>query len=704
MSLCCLLFVGSQSAAARLRGAAYADSLLHVLLAMPDDSNKVRVLVDLAFYYSTAQPDSGLLYGRQGLELASRFNIVRARVPFYDVIGLCYDLKAEYKTAIGWHNRAFRLSDSLHDPRLAANVANNLATSHYNMADYENAAKWYKYAMDVAAAEGDSSTVTRAWGNLGMVYSTQSNYPKALECYLRSLKGNERLGDMDGVATCHMNIGGVYVSQARYQKALDEFMAALPDLEKNGDRQDLSYLYNNIAQAYYFLHNINLALDYNARAYKLSEELGDRSGMAVVAADVGSILTDQHDYLQGIAWIKKALDLARRTGDKNAECNALLSLAQAYVKLVDSGGQARPPYSEAVAVKLLPVSDIPPTRAARLQLALALLNKAQLIAEANSYGRELKEIHGCRAEAGRLSGNYKLAFESNRLYTRLKDSIFSRENEMAMLQQQLRYDFGKREDSLKLVSARQEKESALRLQRQRGFTLAGIGGILALAAVSLVVLRNNKLLGREKKRSDDLLLNILPATVAAELKENGQARARQYDNVTVLFSDFVNFTSAAESISPQALVDELHTCFQAFDAIAAKYGIEKIKTIGDAYLAVAGLPTPDPLHALHVVNAAREINDFMQARLAMLGDRTFKIRIGIHSGSVVAGIVGAKKFAYDIWGDTVNTAARMEQHSLPGRINLSEVTYLLVKETVHCEYRGELEVKGKGAMKMYFLG
>lgn len=207
----------------------------------------------------------------------------------------------------------------------------------------------------------------------------------------------------------------------------------------------------------------------------------------------------------------------------------------------------------------------------------------------------------------------------------------------------------------------------------------------------------------EKKRSDDLLLNILPGEIAEELKEKGHTDARLFNNVTVLFTDFVDFTKAGERMAPQELVDELHACFKAFDEIIQQYGIEKIKTIGDAYLAVAGVPKADGDHAAHVLDAALEIRSFIDARKRERGDRTFDIRIGIHSGSVVAGIVGIKKFAYDIWGDTVNTAARMEQGSEPGKINISEATYQLVGDQYHCVARGLVVAKNKGELSMYFV-
>ncbi len=210
-------------------------------------------------------------------------------------------------------------------------------------------------------------------------------------------------------------------------------------------------------------------------------------------------------------------------------------------------------------------------------------------------------------------------------------------------------------------------------------------------------------LKKEKKKSDDLLLNILPAEVAEELKEKGSTKARLFEHVTVLFTDFVGFTTAGERMHPEELIGELDTCFKAFDTIISRYGIEKIKTIGDAYLAISGLPDPVPDHAEKVAQAALEIAEYMAERHKALGDRTFEIRIGMHSGSVVAGIVGVKKFAYDIWGDTVNTAARMQQHSEPGKINITQTSYELIRHKFNCTYRGKVEAKNKGELKMYFI-
>ena len=214
--------------------------------------------------------------------------------------------------------------------------------------------------------------------------------------------------------------------------------------------------------------------------------------------------------------------------------------------------------------------------------------------------------------------------------------------------------------------------------------------------------KHNELI-TEKKRSDDLLLNILPEEVAEELKAKGSSEARYFDHVSVLFTDFVNFTNAGERMSPRELVNELDHCFKAFDEICSRYGIEKIKTIGDAYMAVCGLPVAVEDHAAQTVHAALEIRNYIASRKKQFPDTSFHIRIGVHSGSVVAGIVGVKKFAYDIWGDTVNTAARMEQSGEPGMVNISGTTYELIKDKFQCNFRGQITAKNKGPMDMYFV-
>jgi len=220
-----------------------------------------------------------------------------------------------------------------------------------------------------------------------------------------------------------------------------------------------------------------------------------------------------------------------------------------------------------------------------------------------------------------------------------------------------------------------------------------------------VQVRTNEL-EREKKKSDDLLLNILPAETAEELKRFGKAKAKRHDAVTVFFSDFKNFTGIAQKLEPEQLVAEIDYCFKAYDRIIEKYQLEKIKTIGDAYMCVSGMHLKNEKSTIHIVAAALEIQDFMKKMASekeKKGQAFFEARIGMHTGPVVAGIVGIKKFAFDIWGDTVNTASRMEQNGVVGKVNISESTYQLIKNHFDCEHRGKVSVKHKGEVDMYFV-
>jgi class 3 adenylate cyclase len=227
-----------------------------------------------------------------------------------------------------------------------------------------------------------------------------------------------------------------------------------------------------------------------------------------------------------------------------------------------------------------------------------------------------------------------------------------------------------------------------------------------LAQQNEVISKQNQEIEKEKRRSDELLLNILPEKIAVELKEKGTTDAQLIDEATVLFTDFKDFSKLSERLSPKDLVAEINECFSAFDLIMQQYGVEKIKTIGDAYMAAGGIPLPNKSHAEDVVSAALAIQDFMKKHKEekqAAGAFYFEIRIGVHTGPLVAGIVGVKKFAYDIWGDTVNTASRMESSGETGKVNISGSTYELVKSRFHCSYRGKIEAKGKGAIDMYFV-
>jgi len=374
-------------------------------------------------------------------------------------------------------------------------------------------------------------------------------------------------------------------------------------------------------------------------------------------------------------YLEKAIDLANDQNIQDEACQALISLGKTHQLL------------------------------GNFLKASTYFQEAKNIAEDIGANNELKDVYNGLANLSAEMGDYNMAFNYFQMYDALKDTLYNLETDEKIKNLQFTYQLDKKETEIEL----QEAE----IKQQKIFTYSAIftGFMFILLAGGLFnryryIRRTKKIIENEKDRSDSLLLNILPAETAEELKEKGSAKARSYNNVTILFTDFKGFTQLSATLSPPALVKEIHHCYMAFDEIMARHGVEKIKTIGDAYMAAGGLPKPNNTHPIDVTLAAMEIREFMDKlkkdRIKQ-GKPYFEIRIGIHSGPVVAGVVGTHKFAYDIWGDTVNIASRMESNSEPGKINVSEATYELIKEQFECTPRGKIAVKGAGEKTMYFV-
>jgi len=265
--------------------------------------------------------------------------------------------------------------------------------------------------------------------------------------------------------------------------------------------------------------------------------------------------------------------------------------------------------------------------------------------------------------------------------------------------------------------AKEQKAEAEAQKARNGQYLIGLigGGIVLLLSVIAFVQKfnsnrklnsKNKEIELERQKSDTLLLNILPEETAQELKETGHAQPQSYDLVTVMFTDFKGFTQISEKLTPENLVKKLEYYFTEFDKICDKYDLEKIKTIGDAYMCAGGIPVSNTSNPKDAVLAGLEMQQFMKEwkeQQEKLGEPTFELRLGIHTGSVVAGVIGKNKFAYDIWGDAVNLAARMESSGKVGKVNISETTYNHVKDDFECEHRGKITAKNKGEIDMYFV-
>ncbi len=323
---------------------------------------------------------------------------------------------------------------------------------------------------------------------------------------------------------------------------------------------------------------------------------------------------------------------------------------------------------------------------------------------------ETRQKQARLAEQGQvIEQNNSLIGQQGQLLTQ-KDSVLSqRELELRFQQDQIL--ILEQEKALKAAETEQARTVRNALMVGAGLLLLLAGLLWRLVAnkqrANQELAKKNVQLDAARKRSDELLLNILPSELVDELKIKGITRTRHHDDVTIMFTDFRDFTKISEQLSPTDLVKEIDYCFRHFDYIIGKYpSIEKIKTIGDAYLCAGGLPDAHPNHASQVVAAALEIRDFigqLEQQRKREGNLCFQVRIGIHTGPVVAGVVGATKFAYDIWGDTVNTAARLESASEPGQVNISDATFQRVKQQFNCQHRGKIATKNKADMSMYFV-
>jgi class 3 adenylate cyclase len=706
LTIHCSLFTINSSA--QLKGQARIDSLLKELARQKEDTQKLKVLNRLVNEQLGQNNEEATRYARLEMELSEKIGWDKGIGISYNDLGMCYSTIGEYGNALECYEKALKRFEKIGNKRLQIGVLRSISDMRCEQNDFAKAVEAADRSLKLAEDLGDKERMSEVLNSLGIVYLQQSLYPKALEYFFKSLAISTALGEKEVGAGTTCNIGLIYASMNELSKALEYFLKALAICEKYGYKQFAANICTNTASAYTRLKDYPKALEYCARAVDLNEKLGNKLGAAGAIYSMGEVYQAQKEYAMAIDCLQRSATLAKAMGDSRSAANALAMIGGTYLAIVKDTAVGRNQINHGndhVGKNYVANVSIPNGRAALLAAAIDYGKRSLVIINEINAPIQLQEVYEILAEAYRLAGDYKKALEASENSHAIKDSVFSKENKEQILKLGMKNDYDRQRLADSLKTAEKEQIAAITLQKQKSYTYLGIAGIMLLAGFSFFIVKERGKSETARKQSDGLLLNILPEEVAEELKSTGTTTAKHYDNVTVLFTDFVNFTQAAEQMNAQGLIDELHECFKAFDEITSKYNIEKIKTIGDAYLAVCGLPTADPKHAENVVRAAIEINAFMQDRLGKMGsDRTFAIRIGIHSGSVVAGIVGVKKFAYDIWGDTVNTAARMEQHGEAGKINISQTTYELVKDKFSCEYRGEVEAKGKGVMKMYFVG
>jgi adenylate cyclase len=543
-------------------------------------------------------------------------------------------------------------------------------------------------------------------GGLRTLYNAAGMQKEKLAYYEEKLAYYEENGPVENKGVCYHSIAGYYALKADYNNAISYYLKATEVFKLFSP---LAYA-NDIAVVgtnYYIWGNYQKAKYYLQQGYELNIKCKLWSTAMYAKKSLALIDKKKKDYKGALKNIDEALTIYNRGGFDLLFIKAI-SLGEKAGILLEMNR-----YDEAYIV-------LKEAEALRDSIALPIFsNMGDFEGEYYMYKYFRAKGNDTAAERQLLTA-YEEATE-----IKSEEMILKYEKELVVFYsatgrptQAITYalSYIKSSDSLREIQngyniaqyETEQKDLAAykELQKQKILRNSFIAGFLLVLIFAGVFFTQRIKIKKGKKRSDDLLLNILPAEIAEELKEKGSADAQLIDEVTVLFTDFKGFTSMSEKLSPKELVRDIHECFSAFDLIMERNRMEKIKTIGDSYMAAGGLPTPNNTHATDAVKAALEIRQFIDdgiARKIAMSAPYFEIRIGIHTGPVVAGIVGVKKFAYDIWGDTVNTASRMESSGVAGKVNISGSTYELVKDKFNCTYRGKVQAKNKGEVDMYFV-
>ena len=512
--------------------------------------------------------------------------------------------------------------------------------------------------LDLKAEEADvNNQLTRVYISLSEVQPSENTtveskipgmYMKSqeldrAESYCRkALNYNKKNNRLSMMASNYNNLGVIKEKKMELDSAEFFFREAYKYYEKLGDVFNRANILNNLGIVFEFQGMFDKELNSYQDALKLFEEISDTAGIAISNGNIANVFYSNGACKEGLVYAQKGYELAAHTQKLPIKKDMLYTLFVMYDCLGDCD---------------------------------------------------------------------KKSYYFNR-YIEVKDSIFNIESKKILEDVNAQYETEKKENQILLLSKSKELDETIKRALSAGIALTVIFILVVFRSykqkqkANVLLTTQNEIIESERKKSDALLLNILPVETAEELKEKGFAEARTFESVTVMFTDFKDFTKVAESMDAKSLVKEIDYVFKKFDEIVTHFNIEKIKTIGDAYMAAAGLPIENKTHATDMVNAALEILETIEQ---IKTDRKnkglpfFEIRIGIHTGPVVAGIVGTKKFAYDIWGDAVNVASRMESSGEAGKINISGSTFALVKDQFNCEYRGKVTAKNKGDIDMYFV-
>ncbi|MDH5381281.1 MAG: tetratricopeptide repeat protein [Cyclobacteriaceae bacterium] len=609
---------------------------------LPDDTLKVNELISISLEYCATDPKESILFGEKAIKLSKEIRFPKGLGYAYKSVGFGYYYLANYSEAVVQFQNSLNVFDSLNFKVGIANILSNLGNTYFNVSENTKAIEFQLQSLKISEELNDSMRIGTALNGIGAAYNNGNPETEdlALEYFLRALTIFNTINYEEGIGTATMNIGEIF-------------------MKKNMPDSAISYL------------------DESLKVYS-----GTRDSTFPLIM-LGEIYGEMGDFDQALMYQKRALEIARELEANLEIVQSLLSIAKTKEKQKN--------YNESI----------------------EYYHQAEDLADKIAAIEPLKDVYKGLASLYASRGNYKSAYSYDTMYSSVKDLLYNSDNDKKIQQMFFNNNLEKKQSEIGLLTKDKElQEAVIERQRAINYATAAIGVLLILVIFGALnryrhARKTNSIIKKERDRSKELLLNILPEETAHELETSGFAKTHLYESVTVLFTDFKGFSSIAANLTPQALVGELNIYFCKFDQIVDKYGLEKIKTIGDAYMCAGGIPVVNNTHPLNAVKAALEMQAYMEKEMLereSRGEKGWELRVGIHTGSIVAGVVGQKKYAYDIWGDTVNVASRMESGGEPGKVNISASTYELIKDKYECEYRGKISAKNIGEVDMYFVG
>lgn len=669
-----------------LQGQAKIDSLLAELPQEKSDTNETNLLCNLSYEYSSSNPDKGIEYGMKGVALAKKIKWKKGEANCYNSLGINYDNQSDFPKALEYYQKSLKINEKIGNKKGVATNLGNIGTVYQNQSNYLKSLEYHQKALKIFEEIGNKVGIAANLENMGGIYMNQSNFPKALEYYQKALKIYEEIFDRDGIASVFGNIGLIYQAQSNYPKALEYYKKALKINEEIGNKSGFAITLGNIGLIYHTQSNFPKALEYFQKALKINENIGNKSGLANNLINIGELYTGINELDKSLDYLNRGLILNEEIGDNrqvNYTLNMLAGNYNARAKQIDL---------LQINEEISPVASLF-KKEQNYKKALEFGLRAEVLADSIGLGELQHKIYNQVSTAYEGLGQLGKALEYYKKFQMKKDSVFSQENsdKIAALEKT-------REDDLKLKEIEKQKIRIAEQEKREQLILYFAIAFFVVMTIVMVIIY------RLLKRSDKLLYNVLPVSIAKRLKNKEHPISDYFEQASIVFIDIVNFTELSRDADPRRVVEALNKIFTKYDEIANKYGLEKIKTIGDSYMAAAGIPEVQKDNTHRAAQMALEVKAMMRDYHTSDGTK-IEVRIGLDCGPVVAGVIGENKFIYDMWSDAVNTASRMESSSIAGHVHVSERFKNAVTEYEEFTYveRGEMEIKGKGKMRTYFI-